>query len=304
MFQSILCAVDPSEAGLHAASEILKLGGTGIRTTVLSVMPNVTRTLPESSSHEEEVRRPYKEILGEVERKAAEHGVPVQTVQDSGRAWEVIVAKAKEVEADLVVLGARQGEHLKRRVLGSTASRVIGHCPCDVLVVPRETTLHLERVLVATDGSRPAGAALLRAIGLAKSQGGELRVVSVMKPGAVAGNELPRPHASGLAGMPNPDAAMGGKVWEQVTEQARQRTAKIVEEAVDKARAEGVRADQAMGEGEPYVFISDEAKKHESGCIVVGSHGRTGLKRLLMGSVTERVVELAPCPVYVVPAHE
>jgi nucleotide-binding universal stress UspA family protein len=52
-------------------------------------------------------------------------------------------------------------------------------------------------------------------------------------------------------------------------------------------------------EGEAYRVITELAGKEKFGVIVMGSHGRTGLKRLLMGSVTEKVIGYAPCPVLI-----
>jgi len=65
------------------------------------------------------------------------------------------------------------------------------------------------------------------------------------------------------------------------------------------SRAEGIDAEYILIEGNPARSIVETAQKRNSGLIIVGSHGRTGLKRLLMGSVTERVVGRAPCPVLV-----
>jgi len=67
----------------------------------------------------------------------------------------------------------------------------------------------------------------------------------------------------------------------------------------NQAESAGIRAESFVGEGEPFRFISDLAIKQKANTIIMGSHGRTGLKRLLMGSVTEKVIGHAPCPVLV-----
>jgi nucleotide-binding universal stress UspA family protein len=66
------------------------------------------------------------------------------------------------------------------------------------------------------------------------------------------------------------------------------------------AEAEGVKAESYVGEAEADEAIVKLAKEQGADLIVVGSHGRTGLRRLLMGSVTEKVIGTAPCPVLVV----
>ncbi len=77
---------------------------------------------------------------------------------------------------------------------------------------------------------------------------------------------------------------------------AREYTAKVKKQAGDA----GVRAESFIGEAEAYQAIVNLAKEQGASAIVVGSHGRTGLRRLLMGSVTEKVIGHAPCPVLVV----
>lgn len=72
----------------------------------------------------------------------------------------------------------------------------------------------------------------------------------------------------------------------------------------EKARSRGLACQTRVGVGPAYRVIVDTATEWEAGLIVMGSHGRTGLKRLLMGSVTERVVGEVPCPVLVVKADK
>ncbi|MEW6587059.1 MAG: universal stress protein [Nitrospirota bacterium] len=74
----------------------------------------------------------------------------------------------------------------------------------------------------------------------------------------------------------------------------------IVEEIKERAELMRVKAEGLVKEGEPHEVITSAAKESEAGIIVMGSHGRTGLKRLLMGSVAERVLGYAPCPVLIV----
>jgi universal stress protein A len=61
----------------------------------------------------------------------------------------------------------------------------------------------------------------------------------------------------------------------------------------------GLPGDSAIVEGAPFQMIIDTAKDNEADLIVMGTHGRTGLTHVLMGSVAERVVRMAPCPVLV-----
>ena len=80
-------------------------------------------------------------------------------------------------------------------------------------------------------------------------------------------------------------------------------TGEILERVKDRAAKENIPCEMIvhMG-GQPHEFIIQEAKKKDIDLIVMGTHGRTGLKKLLMGSVAERVIGHAPCTVMVTPA--
>ncbi|MGE5808350.1 MAG: universal stress protein, partial [Nitrospirota bacterium] len=74
----------------------------------------------------------------------------------------------------------------------------------------------------------------------------------------------------------------------------------FVADVKKQADAAGVRAETFVGEAEAYQAVNNLAREQKADMIVLGSHGRTGLRRLLMGSVTEKVIGYAPCPVLVV----
>jgi nucleotide-binding universal stress UspA family protein len=74
----------------------------------------------------------------------------------------------------------------------------------------------------------------------------------------------------------------------------------FVADVKKQADAEGVKAETFVGESEAFEAITNLAKEQKADMIVIGSHGRTGLRRLLMGSVAEKVIGHAPCPVLVV----
>jgi nucleotide-binding universal stress UspA family protein len=154
---------------------------------------------------------------------------------------------------------------LTRLLMGSVTARVIGHSPVNVLVVPQGVDLTFQRLLMASDGSPFSEAAWTVALSLAQTMGGALIGISV---------------ASG-------DRDIGA-----ATEVVRN-----LEAAAEKA---GLRLDTMIPMGRPEEGIVKAATFKQASLIIVGSHGRTGLKRLLMGSVAERVIGDATCPVLVV----
>jgi nucleotide-binding universal stress UspA family protein len=139
--------------------------------------------------------------------------------------------------------------------------------------------LGFERLLLATDGSESAQAAVREAIGIASVCSSSMLVLSVVEV--------------------NPEyEALAPRIVEQAEEEARKHVESI-RETVVKA---GLDCETVVHRGEePYRFIIEEASKRRIDMIVMGSHGRTGLKRLMMGSVTARVIGHAPCKVLVVP---
>ena len=136
-----------------------------------------------------------------------------------------------------------------------------------------------EKILLATDGSESVEAAIQEAINIAKVCSSRLYVLSVVEV---------NPEYEALA--PN------------IVEKAETETKEHVDSVKNRAEKEGISCETIVHQGEePYRFIVDEAKKTKVDMIVMGSHGRTGLKRLMMGSVTARVIGHAPCKVLVVP---
>lgn len=136
-----------------------------------------------------------------------------------------------------------------------------------------------EKILLATDGSESAEAAIQEAINVARVCSSRLYVLSVVEV---------NPEYEALA--PN------------VVEKAETETKEHVASVKKRAEKEGIPCETIVHQGEePYRFIVDEAKKTKANMIVMGSHGRTGIKRLMMGSVTARVIGHAPCKVLVVP---
>ena len=138
-------------------------------------------------------------------------------------------------------------------------------------------------VLLATDFSEAAEAAEAEGLDLARRLGAEVVYVHV-------GTE-PSLYGEGPFGM----ARVQG-VYEAQRRWATDELARRVE----GAREGGVAARFVLPDGVPHQAIVDTAAKEHADIIVIGTHGRTGLERIVLGSVAERVVRLAPCPVLTV----
>lgn len=141
-------------------------------------------------------------------------------------------------------------------------------------------------ILVPTDGSAPARTALDRAIELARTYDATLHVVSVVDIGDAGALALERAPVN------------------DVQRSLRGRAERVVDDAVELAEEAGVRAESTVVIGVPHVEILDAAEEVGADVVVMGTHGRTGLKRALIGSVTERVVRRCDAPVLTVRAEE
>lgn len=281
IYRKILVAVDGSDFSLHALRESFKLAfREGSWITVVSVAPryegdlslvgvgNVLGTL-----------RSYCETaLSKAKEIAKSSGALIKTVCEEGEPYERIIDLAEAENCDLIVMGRKGLSGLERVFVGSVAARVIGHSQRDVLVIPVHSEFGWQKVLLATDGSRYGRAAAERAIDFARAYGGELKVISVVDV---------------------PSALYG--VAPQAVDDMVKKARGYVEEVKNRADSAGLKAETFVLEGEEaYRKITDFAKEHDINTIVLGSHGRTGLKRLLMGSVAEKTIGYAHCPVLVV----
>jgi nucleotide-binding universal stress UspA family protein len=207
-----------------------------------------------------------KERLEAWKAEAAGEGVTLSPrIRTGSSAYGGILEEAEELKPDLIIMGRHGYTGLTRLLMGSVTARVIGHSPVDVLVVPQGVPLSFERLLIASDGSAFSEAAWNDAFSLAKTMGGALIGVSV----AAADRDIP--------------AATG-----------------VVRNLEAAAAKQGIALETMIPLGRPEEAIVKAAEFKHASLIIVGSHGRTGLKRLLMGSVAERVVGHAKCPVLVV----
>lgn len=280
-YKKILVAIDGSESSMHALSESFKLAANEKSwVTVVSVVPSYTGDLDIVGVGRDvfqSMRRPYEKAISDALALAKAEGASIKTVYDEGEPYERIVDIASAKKCDLIVMARRGLKRLERVFVGSVTARVIGHSSVDVLVVPKDTTIGWQKILLTTDGSKYSKAAAERAIDIAKSYGGELKIISVVD-------------------VPSEFYAESPKTVEGLINNAKG----YVEGVKKQAVASGVKAEALVREGEVYRVITDIAKEQKADIIVTGSHGRTGLRRLLMGSVTEKVIGHAPCPVLVV----
>ncbi|MGB9616008.1 MAG: universal stress protein [Desulfomonilaceae bacterium] len=280
MFDRLLVAVDGSEASFHALRESLRLArGAAASVKVISAIPpyegelrlvgvkNIAATM----------RGPYEEALARSEEMGRDFSVRVTTLLAQGEAHEVIPEAAEAEGCDVIIVGVRGFNPVESVLQSSVTARIIGYSSTNVLVVPLHSAIGLTRLLVAVDGSELGKRALKAAVAIRESYGSHISVLSV-------------------ADVPPDLYGVDARAARELVEKART----VLKESVETEAAGGEDAFKlALREGEPAKVINEFARSEKIDLILIGSHGRTGIKRLLMGSVTGNVISHAPCPVLV-----
>ena len=234
-----------------------------------------------------------REITTQLDRKAAvfrEGGFVVQTALVIGRPADIIVDEAQRFHADLVVVGSRGRRRVASTLLGSVSAEVVDRAPCPVLVARGRV---LTRLILADDGSEVAAAGADVVTGIPALRALPVQVVSVV--------DAPFPFTAGNSDAgPSMHAAI--QAYYDSLPALREATTRIARDRSAKLSTAGVKATAEMREGDAAAELIAAAAAIHADCIVVGSHGRTGVSRLFLGSIARAVLFNAPCSVLIVRA--
>lgn len=229
-----------------------------------------------SSNPDYEMISPHD--FSEMENKAAARLESIKNMAEhSGVSCEVIfihgespyndtLEQVKRLKIDLVVIERHEYKGIIKWLMRGVVVNIIGVAPCKVLVVPRAARIEGKKVLIATDGSRHSMTAASEGVGIARRLGSSIIVLSC------TGNSY------------------GGEELSEAISNI---------EIVCKM-AEGIPVETLTPVGRPYETIVETADSKGVDLIVIGSYGKTGIRELLMGSTTEKVISHAGCAVLVV----
>ena len=267
----LMVCTDASDEGQNAVAVTLELAracaSQVFAVQVLQVVPEFQAVAPDLRAI---LGKEVQKNLAVIKAAAGKLGVSLKPVTvESQLPHTAILATAEEIGPDLIIMGRCGKTGLSRILMGNVTARVIGHSPVNVLVVPRGGAIGFQRLLVASDGSPYSESAWKLALAMAKQANSQLIGVAV--------------------------APEEGDIIEAQA---------IVRRMLSAATQAGVPLKTVNPQGVPAdAGIVNQAIKNEVDLIIMGSHGRTGLKKLLMGSVTERVIGGSPCPILVVKAR-
>ena len=220
-----------------------------------------------------------------IEEMASEAGLTATGEVLTGRPHRSIVDHAEEVGADLIAMGTHGRTGLERLLLGSVAERVVRTSPVPVLTVGEDGPAwhgSYDDVLVPTDGSECAEAAAVHAVTIAERYDATVHVVGVV-------NLIEEGGFFSAGGVDE-------EFVDHLDAEA-ERATRRMEERVEDA---GLDATSDVIHGVPSRVLVDYVDEHGIDLVAMGTHGRTGGARYLVGSVTERVVRTAPAPVLTV----
>jgi nucleotide-binding universal stress UspA family protein len=295
LFSRILAAVDGSEPAKVAVAVAARLAREHGGKLVLSYCANwrpliaqfeSTGSIIDPTPTIDAMKERGAKLLAEAAQIAQRFGVDARCRATQGEPASHILSLARETGSRLIVMGTHDGAGIQRLLIGSTTNAVLRRSTIPVLTVrpgiriAAETRRCFERVLVATDDSESSAVAIDTALALPPDDRRELLFCSVADVDRVsAASDFEEP-------------LLGSRLAAQAQT--------IVDRALDKARARGIVAEGRVLEGRPGTALIAAAEREYFDLIVLGTHGRRGIDRILLGSVAERVIRTALLPVMIV----
>jgi nucleotide-binding universal stress UspA family protein len=269
-FERILLASDGSEYCADVERVALamteKCGGKLQIVSVVITNPAAESVAPEQIQAAEQETRA---LLDRLHEQAVQRGIASETILRRGLDPQVeIIAAAEKSGADVIVMGRRGKRGLMQRMIGDATSKVVGRAKCSVLVVPEGAGMWQKRLLLATDGSRFSDAAAVAAAKIADLCKIPVTVLSTVR--------------------------------ESFSEERAAQADEAATRVHDHFAGKGIEVDKVVLRGNPDQLILETATEREADLIVMGTHGRTGWERVMVGSVTESVIGETKIPVLAV----
>lgn len=269
----------PANRAFKYGIMLARLLNTRLKLLHVMKLPLDDKGLPPDTRYARMMRTSALLELGRLARVAKEAGVEAEPVMDFGVPDECILRHLRQGWVKLLVMGTEGRTGWDRLRLGSTAQTLVRQANCPVLavhggvagdVIRQTARVKLNRILLGTDFSSCAKQAQRVASRLAELANAMVLVVHV--------------HSS------MEDDGRHGQ--------------KKVDRMVNTLQSQGVPTEGLCRPGDPVETIVEEAGRWEADLVVVGTQGRRGLSRLMVGSVAEGVLRRAGCPVLVVRSAE
>ena len=271
-----------AEMAMDYAAPLAKVyGGEVLLLHVSQPYPTLSADAEAETSLLEPVRQQVLAALEKVAAYYAESGIRALARQTVGIASEEIIRVAQEEAVDVIAMGTRGRTGLDDVLLGSTMERVVKGAPCPVITVPRGVNSAGQALLVPFDFFQASLDALETAVLLARDFHVPIILLHVLEWAWLR-------QQFSLTDLAD-DVHVRSDIEARLNRYA------------DRIRAEGMEAEILVrGGAGPVDHIVETAAERHAGLIVMGTHGRRGLQRALMGSVAEGVLRRTACPVLTV----
>lgn len=290
MFKKLLVPLDGSELAERALEPAGRLTASGGELTLLRVTQAEPTPLAfgQTAMPATVERRSQAAVyLDEVAARLVHPGLTLDILAAEGDPADLIVETAAKAGTDLIVMSTHGYSGLTRWLLGSVTERVLQEAPCPVLVV--RSAEPLDTLLITLDGSVLAESVLPLGMALAQSLGSRVHLLSVAyEPGMELLGFDPA----------EPVTRRGDSVWNETA----QERAEIYLRDVQGRLAHTIPdITLAVRYGPPALAILEYAEQHGVKVILMATHGLSGLRRWVFGSVTQKVLRAAPCALCIAP---
>jgi len=293
LFSRILVGVDdsePSKEGVALAARLAREHGGELLLCYavdwLPLIANSAGAYVDPGPVIEGLKEQGDALLAQAADSAKHFRVDAKRCLVEGAPAESILKVAGDAECRLIVMGTHGRRGLGRLLIGSTSEAVLRGSTIPVLTVrpgmkiAAERGRCFERILVGIDASEPSDAAVKTVCEFSAEDRRRLLFFSGVDVGALSG--------------------VRGYDYLAIRDDLFAQAQQIVDDAVALARTHNVAAEGRLVEGDAADALVATAKEQETDLVVVGSHGRRGIRRFFLGSVAESVVRAAPVPVLVV----
>lgn len=305
LFKKILVPLDGSKLSENALGPALTLAKAAQAELFLISVPIVRHVMvmPEYSGYAtmlpeqslEDSRHDFKEYLAHLKESRMPQQMRVSSEVLEGDEASVIVDRALAEQADLIVMATHGRSGLSRWMMGSVTEKVLQQAHCPVLAVRSDKPI--ERILITLDGSAASEASLEPGLLLAQAMDAEVTLLQVQ-----TGKDYV--HQEEINRLDAVEQGLGARLQDSVYYAAEAYLGYL------KARYEPLLNDDtvlktAVVDGQPARRIIQYIDDNDIDLVVMATHGRTGLKRWLYGSVTERVLRGAECAKFIMrpPQH-
>ena len=283
MYRKVLVAIGGSPWSDAALSYAISLAAaTEAELSILTVLASpVAYTMPDVMASSEllmeSIERQGQDLIGQASARTEAAGVSFNAVAKWGSVPETILQTAQEEQCDLIILGSRVITGWKRLMIGRTLNAVTARCDQPLLVVKHAPAVEMgqptwRRLLVATGGSPWSDVAVNHSLRLAQERGLEVCILSV---------------------DPSRGASRGALDDNSPAKD-------ILANAEARAAASGVVYEAHLAYGDITEAVLETASSRQCDAIVMGSRGMTGLKRLMIGGISNAVAAKSHLPVMIV----